>query len=786
MPKLPFAKCYECPLIEEGPAVPGFGNPKAEVIFVGEAPGQQEVIDGVPFVGQSGQLLHGMLEEVGLTPDQVNPFMYKTNVVACRPPGNRTPTQHEVACCAPRLRNELQKHKSRKIVSMGRTAHDFFNVPFQPGAIVKWYDFLVMPTWHPAYVLRDPSQGDLFKRTMERAVHGPFTFELIPKPETFWPRTPKELQAMLEECSDNAWVAFDIESDQVQWYDTRTKVRDLILMLQIAWSEDSAIIIDDMLLHDCTDEVVPILDKFFKRVRTCAHNGKFDTVFLESQFGLHVKLHFDTLLAHYVLNENIAHGLKPLAALELGMLDYEEDTVLPFLRTRNDLYSKVPTKILGTYGAWDVVITLRLRDQFEKQLRQNNQYEKPFLSPIMESCRLFHFTELRGIAVDDKQIDWLDTQFRAELDVLIDAIRSAAGEPELNPRSPQQLAVLFYDKWGWPPARVRKAGPRSTNKEVLQKLEGKHPIIAPLQEFRRIDKMWGSYVKNLRKYITPGGRVHADFRIPGTEVGRISVADPALQTIPRPSDYYGAMIRSAFIGGPGLVLIVCDYSQAELRVFACEANEPFLLDVYAHDRDLHSEVAIGMFGENYTYEQRMQTKMFNFSYLYGGNEFSFAKDAGLNIAIAKKFVKDYNRLMPVGLAWKKEQLVKLKRDGYVETIFGRRRHFPVITRANAEEARKACVHMPIASTANDMTMLSGIAIQRQLPEYNVDTVHKTAGVVLEVHDSVVVECPENEAPEIAEMMKTTMERIASEVYPQLPWKADADISKRWAEPLPHP
>lgn len=779
--KLPYAKCYECPLAGYGPAVPGYGPEDADIIFVGEAPGQQEVLDGIPFVGQSGKLLHAMLDEI-----KFEGTLYKTNIVACRPPGNRTPTQHEVACCVPRLRNELNQQKSKKIVSLGKTAHDFFNVPFQPGILKGWNDFTVMPTWHPAYVLRDPSQADVFKKTMERAAYGPWDLEFIPKPALVWPKTPEELESVLEYCKDDAWVAFDIESANVQWYDTKERPADVILMLQIAWTEEWAVIVGDDLLYDYRDEVTPILQKFFNRVRTCAHNGKFDTVFQEHHLDLHIRLDFDTLLAHYIINENIAHGLKGLASLYLGMIDYEKDTIQPYLKTRNDDYSKVPSYTLAVYGAWDVVVTLRLRDIFEKELRQNGQYDLPFLYPIMSACRQFHYAELRGMAVDVEQLDWMNEQFGNEVDELIRNMREVTEEPNLNPRSPQQLAALFYDKWNFPLAKVRKAGPRSTNKEVLQKLEGKHPVIEMLTEFRRIDKMWGTYVKNINKYLSPEGRVHADFRIPGTEVGRISVADPPLQTIPRPDDYYGAMIRSAFIGAHGMVLIVCDYSQAELRVFACEANEPFLLKVYAEGRDLHSEVAVGMFGEGFTKAQRVQCKMFNFSYLYGGNEYSFAKDAGLNIAVAKQFVHDYNRLMPVGLEYKREQFKKLKRDGYVETIFHRRRHFPLLTDANREEARKACVHMPIASTANDLTLMSGIAIQKQMPEFNVKRLHEIPGVVLEVHDSVIAEVPENEAEDVAKMMHETMERVASEVYPQLPWKADADIGKRWAEPLPHP
>lgn len=774
MSKLPGALCNQCPLNGSSRAVPGYGPKDAEVIFVGEAPGVHEEEQGIPFVGQSGQLLDAALSEVGVANPDV--FMYKTNVVACRPPNNRTPTQAEMSCCLPRLKRELSRLESTKIIAMGRTAQQTFGAPNQIGAVVQFQEYDVMTAWHPAYILRSPSEGDVFMRTMDRAVNGPFDFEIIPKPKLIWPKNPEELAQALSKCPDGWDVSFDIETDQVQWYDTANAIRDMILMIQIAWTEEEAIIIDHYLIHDMTEGTMKVLKEFFNRVKTIAHNGKFDTVFLMSHFGVDIQLDFDTLLAHYILNENIPHGLKPLASLELGMVDYEEETIAPYLNNRNDHYSKIPAPVLGEYGAWDVVVTLRLKKMFEKRLKENGQYDSPFMNVIMPACRKFRDVELRGFPVDFKQLEWLDGSLQEQLDRLELEIQTLTAHPNLNPRSPQQLAEMIYDEWHWPLIKARKVKPRTTGKAMRAKYWDKHPFVPVLDEYKRVQKMHSSYVKNIGKFVALDGRVHADFRIPGTEVGRISVADPPLQTIPRAEQkppYYGRMIKSLFYGGDEFVVIVCDYSQAELRVYACETGDPFLLDVYKNNRDLHTEVSIGMYGEGFSKEQRVQCKMFNFSYIYGGNEYSFAQDSGLNISVAKRFVQDYNNLMPVALEWKREQFRKLLAQGYVETIFHRRRHFPVITASNREEARKACVHMPIASTANDLTLLSGIEIE-----------NRCRNVVLLVHDSVITLARPDEAQDIADMMIDVMQTTASTYYPQIPWKCDADIGVRWAEPVP--
>jgi DNA polymerase-1 len=549
-------------------------------------------------------------------------------------------------------------------------------------------------------------------------------------------------------------------------------------MLQIAWDDEFAIVVDDIMLYD-TPEAIPVFQAFFDRVQTAAHNGKFDQIFLKHHLGLNVHLDFDTMLAHAILDENSKHGLKELTYEYFGIEDYEERLIKQYLNNRNDRYSKIPFEPFSKYGAIDVIMVLQFRKLFQEQLEAQGRLDWPFKEIIMRAANMFVDAEIRGIQIDTEQVFKVQRYLQGEMDRLTQLANESVGHIAVNLNSTAQVAQVVYDELGFPPAKGRKVSPRSTAQGVMEVHAGKHPFVDYLLEFRRIAKMKGSYADNLIEALDVNGAVHTTFQVAGTEIGRLSARNPALQTIPRAEGkkdaekkgVYGAMIKSCFVARPGKKLVIVDYSQAELRVAAVLANEPFLFDVYEHDRDLHTEVAIAMYGPEWTKEQRMNTKMFNFSYLYGGNEYSFAMDAGLPIDVARKFVSDYNDVMPRLAEFRKEQFDHLAKYGYVQSPFGRRRHFEIITKANMDDARKASVHAPIAGTASDLTLLAGCDLEEQGYE-----------VLLLVHDSVVLEIPEEQAIVAADHAKDVMEFVASSHLPQVRWKADPEVRSRWAEP----
>lgn len=761
--KAPKALCDRCSLRNE-PYVGSSGDPKARWVIVGEAPGTAEVIENRLFAGQSGQLLAAAFAQAGA--DLADSFL--TNTVCCRTPNNRTPTDQEIACCKPRLDAQLAETEN-PILALGITACKALEVDFnQKGAWLKTYDGRdVKPAWHPAYVLRKPDEAPVFLAEVAAYVRGPGAARNY-DPRVVIPYNTRDLEILLNQCEANAWVAFDIETDQIRWYDTPAKKRDSILMLQLAWNEEFGIAIFDDLLYDHAEETARILNAFFSRVNAVGHNAKFDAVFLRSHLGVNPRVKFDTLLAQYILDENMPRGLKKIAALEFGMPDYEQELIAEYLSSRNDRYSKIAPSALAKYGVLDVVCTLALQGVFEKRLRESGQYDTPFMDIIMPASRALEEVELRGFLIDEDKLNITAEGLRTQIDLATKSVREISGRPDLNPSSPKQLSEVLYGDLKLPSPKSYKIKEGSTSAAALEELKGTHPIINAIKEYRRSKKLLTSYVENVRAFRDCEGRVHGNFLIYGTEVGRLAVRDPALQTIPRADDVYGGLIRGMYVAKPGHKLLICDYSQAELRVMACYSQEPFLLDAYRNDRDLHSEVARAMYGPDYTKAQRVICKMFNFSYVYGGSEYSFAESSGLPVEVARQFVRSYNANMPTALAWKKAQFERAQRNGYVETIFGRRRHFPLIVPENYEEVRKSCVHMVIASTASDLTLMSLI----QLEEMGIP-------VVSSVHDSILAEVEDSKVFEAGKLMRDIMIKTGNKYLPAVPWKVDVEIRQSW-------
>jgi len=742
--------CEGCPLYGH-PHISPSGSFDAPLVVIGEAPGAEEAKAGIPFVGQSGQILDALLRAEGFDPANT----FRTNVVMCRPPGNREPTPEEIQCCHDRLVSELQE-TTGTILVLGKVAREALpGLPLHGRKVVEGY--------HPAYVMRKPSAfGDL-RNSIRAAVN---SNKKVTPPLVNIPIGVKELQEALDACPDGVMVAFDLETDNVNWYDKPAESRAPVLCMQLCWDVRYATVINDELLYDYP-EVVPMLQRFFQRVRTCGHNAKFDAVFLKSAFDIDVHIDFDTMLAHHALDENSMHGLKELAKTLLGMDDWEIE-IKQYLRNKNDMYSQIPFDKLAVYGAMDVAVTLTFQKMFEKQLKEQGLYETPFMMITIPAENAMVKVELHGIMTDTAYLEECGRSMQTEIDELAGKAREVVGMPNLNLNSPPQLVPVLYEKLGLPTQYDRKTKKPTTAHEALVALEGKHPFVDLLQKHRRVAKIKSSYVDNLVEMAGLDGRVHPTFLLQGTETGRLAVRDPAAQTIPRASDKYGKMIRRSIIAPPGYKLGLCDFSQAELRVFACLSGDPFLIDVYQTGRDLHSEVAIIMFGEGYTKEQRVICKMFNFAYVYGGTEFSFAKDAGISVTLARELIAKFNKSMPIALKWKLDQLASMRKNGYVENFFGRRRRYPLLTPDNIEDARKSSINMPIQGTASDLTLMAATR-----------AVEEGIHVVLLVHDSIMIEEPDDKIDRYTARIAELMESIGTRFMPQVPWKVDKDIMQAW-------
>ncbi len=381
--KHPLAECENCGL-KDAKYVPTHFGEDGSFAFVGEGPGYNEVREGRPFVGQSGKLLDMAAKYNDLDISE----HVLTNAVACRPPRNRKPTEKEMRCCRPRLMHQLAG--SETIVTLGKAAA---NSVLGSGVryskrISQWFHkdgMDIICTWHPAYLLRVPQDMYVLLKDLARAKRGRNYGPLTREPGFFVPADAEQLKECLDSCPEGATVAYDLETDNVIWYDTPEQPGDDILMLGMAWSPDEAVIIGhEMLMHD--EDARQVIQDFFDRddLEFTGHNVKFDEIFLRRE-GIIAHSTFDTFLAHYVVNENGIHGLKALAAEYYDLHDYEEALVQKYLKSRNDRYSKVPFIHMAQYCAWDVCVSWALKFQLEKELHEEGQYEWPFKNIIMRA-----------------------------------------------------------------------------------------------------------------------------------------------------------------------------------------------------------------------------------------------------------------------------------------------------------------------------------------------------------------------------------------------------------------
>jgi DNA polymerase-1 len=761
--------------------VPGKGAPpeKAIAVILGEAPGSTEEQDGEPFVGQSGRLLRAVLRGHGIPEEAI----YFTNVVKCRPPRNNITAAHTCSC-APNLPVELKPYTKAKvpIFALGKVAQEAIIGRSSKSLQGHWYNKgRIYAGWHPAHILRKPAIIYDFVNDIGKIMNG--------GPVQVGKVGYKVMSSSdeLQECYLD-WVkrgiqllCIDIEANQTNWW------KDEILGIGIAVSSTEAVIIPEEL---CSNVFVKdILISIFANFEVVGHNFKFDAKFLRYQ--LHVpnaKPTYDSLIAHYVLNENVRHGLKGLLRQYFDIEDYEKVYVDRYLKSRNDNWRKVPRDSLYQYCALDVCYNYLLWGVLRHELEECGQFDMPFMFPLMESQETLIEVELHGMEVSVDSVRKFSRELSTTLATRKEELCDMAGASrDTNFNSWMQVGPIMYGNLKLPKVKGRGFKEGSTSAPARDKIMSRIPPdslgykwLAGYGQWKKLEKMRNSYVDNLLAKTCPEGRAHPDFLVYGTEVGRLSARGPAIQTIPRANSAdvedvkWGAAIRGLFCARPGYSIMEVDYSQAELRVAACLSHDEFLTSVYLENRDLHSEVAAEMYNNVYTKEQRVLCKMFNFSYLYGGSEYSFAADSGLSVPVARAFVRRYNQVMKGLTAWKGTQLALMTKQGYVETPFKRRRHMLLVNQNNLDDARKSCVHAPVAGTASDLTLISMIRTHNALRERNLD-----AHILATVHDSNIFEVENSVLEEVGRLAQKIMEEVGHEYFPEIPWKVDVETGPDW-------
>ena len=440
--------------------------------------------------------------------------------------------------------------------------------------------------------------------------------------------------------------------------------------------------------------------------------------------------------------------------------------------------SKLATNFLGVSvededAACCAEAVWNLCDPLLAELEKNGM-SRLYADMELPLCQVLYRMEKRGIAIDRLQLEQFGAMLTQRIADCEKLIYDCAGGP-FNILSPKQLGELLFDKLGLPPVKKTKTG-YSTNADVLEKLKNKHPIIPAIMDYRMLTKLKSTYADGLLKVIGEDGRVRTTFQNLVTATGRLSSSEPNLQNIPVRTDL-GAEIRKMFVPKPGCVLVDADYSQIELRVLAHIAGDQVMQTAFREGMDIHTVTASQVFGVEPAQVmplQRRHAKAVNFGIVYGISEFSLAEDIGVSRYEAKAYIDSYLANYPGVRAYMKQVVEDARESGYTQTLYGRKRYIPELKSSNfniRSGAERIALNTPIQGSAADLIKLAMIrveeALQAQFPE---------AQLLLQVHDELIVECPEEIASQVAALVSREMESIAQL---QVPLTAEANIGKSW-------
>ena len=602
--------------------------------------------------------------------------------------------------------------------------------------------------------------------------------------------TAPALIELAEKLAAAAVIAFDTETTG-----TDPQAAELV-GLAVAWKEQTSKVSSAYIPVQHFDvanlpweTVRAALQPIFADPQTAkvAHNASYDLGML-ARYGLNVAGDLvDTMVAEWLIDPGSRGlGLKDLAWTRLNV----EMTPISALigAGKNQItMAKVPAETAGAYAGADAAMTLRLAEILLPELEQKGltslfrDVEMP-LVPVLVAM------EAAGVKVDVPLLRQMSVDLTRRLRELEKEIQQIAGYA-FNVNSTQQLADVLFGKLGLPTEGLKKtqAGSYSTAADVLEGLRGRHEIIDLILEQRQLSKLIGTYVDALPGLVNPRtGRLHTSFNQAGAETGRLSSTNPNLQNIPIRTDV-GREIRRAFIAEAGNVLLSADYSQVELRILAHICEDEYLLAAFARDEDIHASAAAKVYNiplSQVTKEQRSVAKMMNFATSYGVTAYGLAQRTGLSRTEADQFMQRYFAMYP-GVRRYIDETKKLAREqGYVETLLGRRRFFPVLRtqatglQANAirQAAERAAINHPIQGTAADIIKIAMSRLFRALNSGGF-----RSRLTLQVHDELVLEVPEGELIPVSQLVKETMEG-AYHLNARL--KVDMEAGPNWYEMEP--
>jgi DNA polymerase-1 len=509
------------------------------------------------------------------------------------------------------------------------------------------------------------------------------------------------------------------------------------------------------------------------------HNAKYDMALMK-RYNIDVRgLALDTMVGAY-LAEPGRRGL--------GLKDQVFQRLGPVMTPISELIGsgskmitmdRVPIRKAADYAGADADMTLRLVDPVMADLQRHSlvdlyqRIEQPLIAVLMQM-------ELYGVALDANFLHQFDAQLTEQLHELESGIYEAVGH-RFNINSPKQLGDILFTELKLPPGKKTKTG-YSVNVDVIESLQGKHPVVDYLLNYRQLSKLKSTYVDGLLTLMDrTTGRVYTSFNQTIASSGRLSSSNPNLQNIPIRTEL-GRQIRRAFVADPSYMLLTADYSQIELRILASITHEPRLVEAFSNDEDIHTITASSLFTvpvEEVTKDQRRLAKTVVYAVLYGQSAFGLSQVTGMSNSDAASFIRRYHETFPNVKVYVDGTLQQARTQGYVNTLYGRKRFIPdmhALSHTERQALEREAINMPIQGTNADLIKIAMLRLHAALKEKRMKT-----RMILQVHDELVFEVPIEEIERARRLVKREMEGVAQL---EVPIKVEMKMGRNWYEAEP--
>jgi DNA polymerase-1 len=590
----------------------------------------------------------------------------------------------------------------------------------------------------------------------------------------------KEFKSLIKELKNNKIFSFDFETDSPNPHEA------IPVGMSFSFKEAEAFYLpirkgkylakEGFELKKALSLLKDVIED--ENIRKVGQNIKYEYIILK-RFGLKMQgVYFDTMIASYLLNPSKSnHNLDDISLEYIGykMTSYKQ--LVKGDKKKEIPITEVNIKELSDYACEDADITYRLYKVLEKKLKENDLW-KLYIDVEIPLVEVLGYMEANGISLDEKKLKKLSREISKSIDQLRNKITKIAGV-EFNLNSPKQLREILFSNLKLPVIKKTKTGP-STDVEVLSKLSKDHKLPALLLQYRELAKIKSTYTESLCGLINcDSGKIHTSFNQTVTQTGRLSSSNPNLQNIPMRGEY-SQKIREAFVcSNNKYIFLSADYSQIELRILAHLSKDKALRKAFKDGLDVHAYTASLVYDTNIkdvTAEMRSVAKTVNFSVIYGVSAYGLSRELEMDISEAKEFIDNYFKRYPQVKKYIDETIEKAEKNGYVVSLFGRRRYIPQLKSNNMQQVnfgKRVAINMPIQATASDIIKIAMVNIYKKFIKNQFKS-----KMILQIHDELIFEVYNDELSKIKDIVRREMEDV---VKLDIPITVDVKTGHNWAQ-----